>query len=100
MNPFQHKGKDFEIAYSKYADMLYRLAFSYMTHKEDAEDIVQDVFTKYMCGFHLPMDEEHEKAWFACRIQNPGNWKLYNMGGVIWMKFIVLGRACSGSAQH
>lgn len=65
MNPFQHKGKDFEIAYSKYADMLYRLAFSYMTHREDAEDIVQDVFTKYMCGFHLPMDEEHEKAWFV-----------------------------------
>ena len=65
MNPFQHKGRDFEIAYSKYADMLYRLAFSYMTHKEDAEDIVQDVFTKYMCGFHLTMDEEHEKAWFV-----------------------------------
>ena len=70
MNPFQHKGRDFEIAYSKYADMLYRLAFSYMTHKEDAEDIVQDVFTKYMCGFHLTMDEEHEKAWFV-RVTSP-----------------------------
>lgn len=50
---------------------------------------------------HMPINtKKHEKAWFACRIQNPGNWKLYNMGGVIWMKFIVLGRACSGSAQH
>lgn len=65
MNLFHQKGKDFEIAYSKYADMLYRLAFSYMTHREDAEDIVQEVFTKYMCGIRLPMDEEHEKAWFV-----------------------------------
>ena len=55
---------DFETAYSMYADMVYRLALSYMKHKEDAEDIVQEVFTKYMCGFHLPISKDHEKAWF------------------------------------
>ena len=55
---------NFETAYSKYADMIYRLALSYMKHKEDAEDIVQEVFTKYMCVFHLPISKEHEKAWF------------------------------------
>ena len=64
MNPFQPKGKNFEIAYSKYADMLYRLAFSYMKQQEDAEDIVQEVFVKYFCGLHLPMSKEQEKAWF------------------------------------
>jgi len=42
---------------------------------------------------------KREKAWFVYRIQNSRNWKLDNMGGVIWMKFIVLGRACSGPAQ-
>ena len=54
----------FETVYSNYADMVYRLALSYLNHKEDAEDVVQDIFTKYMCGLHFPMDKEHEKAWF------------------------------------
>ena len=54
----------FETVYSKYADMVYRLALSHLNHREDAQDVVQDVFTKYMCGLHFPMDKEHEKAWF------------------------------------
>lgn len=64
MSPFQDKGQAFETAYELYADMLYRLALSYMKHREDAEDVVQDVFTKYFSGFHLPMNREQEKAWF------------------------------------
>lgn len=64
MNPFKNENQEFEIAYGLYADMLYRLAFSYMKNKEDAEDVVQEVFTKYFCGLHLPMKGEQEKAWF------------------------------------
>ena len=64
MTPLRSKGQEFETAYELYADMLYRLALSYMKQKEDAEDIVQEVFTKYFCGFHLPMSAEQEKAWF------------------------------------
>lgn len=65
MNPLKTKASDFETAYCMYADMVYRLALSYMKHKEDAEDVLQEVFTKYVCGFHLPMSREHEKAWFV-----------------------------------
>ena len=64
MTPFRSKEQEFETIYELYADMLYRLALSYMKQKEDAEDIVQDVFTKYFCGFHLPLSGEQEKAWF------------------------------------
>ena len=64
MSLFMQQEMDFEIVYNKYADMLYRLALSHMLHKEDAEDVVHDVFVKYMYGLHLPMDEAHEKAWF------------------------------------
>ena len=64
MTPFQDRGQAFETAYDLYADMLYRLALSYMKHKEDAEDVVQEVFTKFFTGFHLPMNQEQEKAWF------------------------------------
>lgn len=64
MNPFKNQEKEFETAYGLYADMIYRLSFSYMKNKEDAEDVVQEVFTKYFCGLHLPMNPEQEKAWF------------------------------------
>lgn len=64
MGLFQKNEQAFETVYSNYADMLYRLALSYLNHREDAQDVVQDVFTKYMCGIHLPRDKEHEKAWF------------------------------------
>lgn len=64
LTPFRSKEQEFETAYELYADMLYRLALSYMKQKEDAEDIVQEVFTKYFCGFHLPLSGEQEKAWF------------------------------------
>ena len=64
MNPFRNEKQEFETAYGLYADMLYRLSFSYMKNKEDAEDVVQEVFTKYFCGIHLPMNQEQEKAWF------------------------------------
>jgi len=63
LNPFKNEKKEFETAYGLYADMLYRLSFSYMKNKEDAEDVVQEVFTKYFCGLHLPMNPEQEKAW-------------------------------------
>ena len=64
MNPLKNDKERFEIAYGQYADMLYRVSFSYLKSKEDAEDVVQDVFTKYFCGLHMPMNAEQEKAWF------------------------------------
>ena len=64
MSSFKNGKQEFEIAYGLYADMLYRLSLSYMKNKEDAEDVVQEVFTKYFCGLRLPMNPEQEKAWF------------------------------------
>lgn len=64
LTPFRNPKDEFETAYELYADMLYRLALSYMKQPEDAEDIVQEVFVKYFSGLHLPMNKEQEKAWF------------------------------------
>ena len=64
LNPFKNENREFETAYGLYADMIYRLSFSYMKNKEDAEDVVQEVFTKYFCGIHFPKNPEQEKAWF------------------------------------
>ena len=64
MSSIDSRNTQLTIAYDKYADMLYHLSLSHMQNREDAEDVVQEVFTKYFCGLHLPMNLEQEKAWF------------------------------------
>ena len=57
-------GKDrFEIAYTNYADAMYRIALSHMSRREDAEDVVHDVFIKYMQTSPSFADDDHERAW-------------------------------------
>ena len=51
-----------EKAYDRYADMLYRLALSHLGRREDAEDAVQDVFTKYVGTSPRFSDAEHERV--------------------------------------
>lgn len=51
--------------YDRYADMLYRLALSHTQNREDAEDAVQDVFTKYIATSPRFTDIEHERAWLV-----------------------------------
>lgn len=50
----------------KYADMIYRIANSYLENKADAEDIVQEVFIQYINYIKTNnnfKDSEHEKCW-------------------------------------
>lgn len=55
---------EFEIKYNDYGNMLYKIAFLYLGNASDAEDVLQDVFTKYLYGKYAFKDAEHEKAWF------------------------------------
>lgn len=47
-----------------YANMMFRCAHAYCGSSADAEDIIQEVFIKYMKKLPEFKDEEHEKAWF------------------------------------
>lgn len=47
-----------------YSDMVYRLAFARTQNRQDAEDITQEVFLKYIRSNPEFSDEEHRKAWF------------------------------------
>ncbi len=58
-----HEQKKFETGYEKYADLLYRVAYSYLKNAEDAEDAVHDAFIKYMHHLFAFRDESHERAW-------------------------------------
>lgn len=47
----------------KYFDTVYRLALSRTNNKDWAEDVLQDVFLKYIESNKVFQDEEHIKAW-------------------------------------
>ena len=49
--------------YDDYGDMVFRLAYSVLLNRADAEDAVQDVFLKYMTAAPFLRDDEHERAW-------------------------------------
>ena len=47
----------------KYSNMVYRLALAQMRNKQDAEDVFQDVFLRYISQLRIFKSEEHRKAW-------------------------------------
>lgn len=46
-----------------YSPMIYRIAYSAVQNKADAEDITQNVFLKYITAEKSFNSEEHRKAW-------------------------------------
>ena len=51
-----------EEAFLKYSDMVYRLSYIRTKNKEDSEDILQEVFLRYMKIWEKIESEEHLKA--------------------------------------
>lgn len=62
-NKPQYTMADHESVIRKYADMVYRLAFSMVRTKSDAEDIFQEVFMRYIKKAPVFKSDEHQKAW-------------------------------------
>ena len=52
-----------EAAVRRYADTVYRLAYARTGSREDAEDVFQEVFLRYVRKKPTFQDEEHRKAW-------------------------------------
>jgi RNA polymerase sigma-70 factor, ECF subfamily len=50
-------------AINEYSPMLFRIAVTHVASRQDAEDIVQNVFLKYMERTPTFASSEHEKAW-------------------------------------
>ena len=57
--------EELEEIIDKYGDMVYRLAFSYTKNKEDADDISQEVFIKFIQNAYKfkKIDDGYLKAW-------------------------------------
>lgn len=55
--------ESFDAVMRKYADMVYKLAYSRTGSTFDADDILQEVFLRYIRADKTYNDEEHRKAW-------------------------------------
>ena len=51
--------------YDAYGDMLFRLAYSILLNRADAEDAVQDIFIKIIGKIPDFADKTQEKAWLT-----------------------------------
>ena len=51
-----------EAAFEKYADTVYRLAFVRTKSRHDSDDVLQEVFLRYMKVWQKMQSEEHVKA--------------------------------------
>ena len=60
----RNEEKEAEATFEKYKDILYRIAFSNMKSKADAEDVVQEAFCRYLKAKPTFDGEDHERAWF------------------------------------
>lgn len=82
----QLEGNSHGLIVEKHKGMIYRLALSHTANKTDAEDIMQDVFLKFVRANPAFNDDEHEKAWFIrCTINTAKSFHLSS-----WRKRIVL----------
>lgn len=55
--------QEFENTYHRYKQSLFRIAYSYVKNRADAEDMVQEAFFKCLCQSPVFVSEEHEKRW-------------------------------------
>ncbi len=70
------KESNYQKLIETYSDMVYRIAFSRTQNVQDAQDITQEVFMKYLKyvkSGNVFREEEHRKAWFLKVAVNTGN---------------------------
>jgi len=65
MNAYTYENPSVQTAYDRHSDMLFRLSYSILFSREDSEDVVHDVFIKYVSKPPAFREYEHEKAWFV-----------------------------------
>lgn len=63
MSIIEFDNQRFDDLYQKYASIVFRTAYNFLLNKDDAEDIVQEVFIKYFISNKTFNDDNHEKAW-------------------------------------
>lgn len=79
-------GESVEAVVKTYSRTIYRVALHYLKNQADAEDIVHDVFMKWLEKAPVFTDDTHEKAWFirvtvnACKDLYKSAWRSRTVG--------------------
>lgn len=60
----------FKEIYDRNVDVVYKVSFSYMKNKHDAEDVVQDTFVQLIRKNPQFENEKHERAWLIVTASN------------------------------
>lgn len=85
--------------FDRYSDMVYRIAVSYGKNVDIAEEVVQEVFLRYLRKRPRFENGEHEKAWFIRVAVNCCK----SMLNTAWMKHMLpledVGQAVAFSGQ-
>jgi RNA polymerase sigma-70 factor (ECF subfamily) len=64
-NVDEQLARDFEARLSECATLAFRLAYSVLRHRQDAEDVAQEAFAKAYRNFRQLRDRERFRAWLA-----------------------------------
>lgn len=88
--------------YDRHVDTVYRVCYSLMGNKQDAEDATQSVFVKLLESGKCFADAEHEKAWLIVTARN----KCRDLHRKWWRRKVIdldmdsLGRSGSDPVSH
>ncbi len=80
-----HMASTAEWAFELYGDMILRLAMARTGNRHDGEDLLQEVFVRYIRSGVLFENEEHRKAWLirttinCAKSLNTSAWKTRNV---------------------
>ena len=70
MPAVKNKKAVFLEVYSRQADTVYRVCYSFMRNKADTEDLVQETFLKLLSTGKTFENERHERAWLIVTASN------------------------------
>ena len=55
--------EEFELKYNAYKPLIFNIAYSYLKNVNDCDDLVQDVFMKYLGSDEIFETSDNEKYW-------------------------------------
>ena len=62
--------REFTLIYDRNVDTVYRVCYSFMKNKSDAEDMTQEAFLKLLSADMQFENTRHEKAWLIVTASN------------------------------
>ena len=66
----QRTGRAVRELYEEYSQTLYRIAFTYMKNRYDAEDALQETFMRLLRAGVSFADKRHELGWLVLTVSN------------------------------